>query len=605
MPVFISPVNLPPTSSIAGAPLSVNNLTVPVVPNYIEEVFSTWLYTGNDPSTQDIINGIDLSTKGGMVWQKARSSVGDNVVTDTVRGLSGGRGKELYTNTTGAENVDSGVTAFYTNGFRAGANGPTNGSGKSIASWTFRKQPKFMDIVTYTGTGLATTVAHNLNATVGFMLIKCTSQGGGWVVYHRSVSPAQYLFLQTTGAATAGSGVSTPAKYWNSTAPTSTVFSLGDSALTNESGQTYVAYLFAHDAGGFGLTGTDNVVSCGSFTTDGSGNATVNLGYEAQWVLMKKSSGAESWMLFDNMRGLLVTQGPAYSKKLVPNLTDAESDGDECRASSTGFNVGGVVGGATYIYVAIRRGPMKVPTSGTSVFSPQTSYSVQTIGGTSYAVVTPSFPVDTYFWTKQSTAENKFLTARLLGASDGLTNTEDSFSNNLASYWTSNTQVAQSASTTGNQIYECFRRAPSFHDVVCYTGTGSATTFTHNLGVTPELIIVKSRSNVSAWTIYSSSVGNTKALFFTNDAPATNTYWNNTTPTSSVFSVGTLSGVNSSGRTYIAYLFATCAGVSKVGSYTGTATTKQIDCGFTAGARFEHGVNLRQGDLTVPCRRLR
>jgi len=570
------------------------------VPQYIEDVFSTWLYTGNSTTggTQTITNNIDLSTKGGMVWIKGRSAASDHILTDTSRGAgtTASNNQGLASNLNAAEDLGASydfLSAFNTNGFTVKQGGTTattrgtNYNAVTYASWTFRKQPKFFDVVTYTGDGnIGRTVSHSLNATVGFMLIKCTSQPGGWVAYHRSVGASQFLTLNATDAAGSGSGGNTPAKYWNSTAPTSTVFSLGDAANTNETGQTYVAYLFAHDAGGFGLTGTDNVVSCGSFTTDGSGNATVNLGYEAQWVLMKKSSGAESWMLFDNMRGLLVTQGPAYSKKLVPNLTDAESDGDECRASSTGFNVGGVVGGATYIYVAIRRGPMKVPTSGTSVFSPQTSYSVQTIGGTSYAVVTPSFPVDTYFWTKQSTAENKFLTARLLGASDGLTNTEDSFSNNLASYWTSNTQVAQSASTTGNQIYECFRRAPSFHDVVCYTGTGSATTFTHNLGVTPELIIVKSRSNVSAWTIYSSSVGNTKALFFTNDAPATNTYWNNTTPTSSVFSVGTLSGVNSSGRTYIAYLFATCAGVSKVGSYTGTATTKQIDCGFTAGARF-------------------
>jgi hypothetical protein len=127
---------------------------VPVVPNYIEEVFSTYLYTGNDPSTQNIINGIDLSTKGGMIWQKGRSYVGNHVISDTVRGLSGGRSREIYPNLTNAEDVDSSVTAFYNNGFRAGANGATNSNGGLVASWTFRKQPKFFDVVTYTGTGL-------------------------------------------------------------------------------------------------------------------------------------------------------------------------------------------------------------------------------------------------------------------------------------------------------------------------------------------------------------------------------------------------------------------------------------------------------------------
>jgi hypothetical protein len=62
--------------------------------------------------------------------------------------------------------------------------------------------------------------------------------------------------------------------------------------------------------------------------------------------------------------------------------------------------------------------------------------------------------------------------------------------------------------------------------------------------------------------------------------------WNDTAPTASVFSVGTSTNTNGSGYTYVAYLFATCAGVSKVGSYTGTATTLQVNCGFTAGARF-------------------
>jgi hypothetical protein len=64
-------------------------------------------------------------------------------------------------------------------------------------------------------------------------------------------------------------------------------------------------------------------------------------------------------------------------------------------------------------------------------------------------------------------------------------------------------------------------------------------------------------------------------------------YWNNTTPTSSVFTLGTLQDVNKSGETYIAYLFATLAGISKVGSYSGNGTNNHvIDCGFTAGARF-------------------
>jgi hypothetical protein len=133
-----------------------------------------------------------------------------------------------------------------------------------------------------------------------------------------------------------------------------------------------------------------------------------------------------------------------------------------------------------------------------------------------------------------------------------------------------------------------FRRAPSFFDEVCYTGTGSATTQAHNLGVVPELMIVKQRSATNAWQVYSSALANTEYLVLnTTAAKATGaTRWNSTTPTSTVFSIGTASEVNTSTATYVAYLFATCAGVSKVGSYTGTGTTLQINCGFTGGARF-------------------
>jgi hypothetical protein len=135
-------------------------------------------------------------------------------------------------------------------------------------------------------------------------------------------------------------------------------------------------------------------------------------------------------------------------------------------------------------------------------------------------------------------------------------------------------------------IYWNFSRRPGFFDEVCYTGTGSATTQTHNLGVVPELMIVKGRSAFSNWWIYHSATGNTKysVLSATAIPVASSTAWNNTTPTSSVFSIGT--GVNASTQTYVAYLFATCLGVSKVGSYTGTGATQTINCGFTGGARF-------------------
>jgi hypothetical protein len=102
-------------------------------------------------------------------------------------------------------------------------------------------------------------------------------------------------------------------------------------------------------------------------------------------------------------------------------------------------------------------------------------------------------------------------------------------------------------------------------------------------------MIVKRRNATNNWAVYATSLGNTNRVFLnqTQASAADSTLWNNTTPTSSVFTVGTAFATNNSGNTYVAYLFATCAGVSKVGSYTGNGTTQTINCGFGAGgARF-------------------
>jgi hypothetical protein len=133
-----------------------------------------------------------------------------------------------------------------------------------------------------------------------------------------------------------------------------------------------------------------------------------------------------------------------------------------------------------------------------------------------------------------------------------------------------------------------FRRAPGFFDVVAYTGTGVARTVSHNLGVAPELMIIKCRSTGYNWATYDAFNGATKylAISTASESRVSSAYWNDTAPSASHFTVNTNSTVNTLSATYIAYLFASCPGVSKVGSYTGSGTTKDIDCGFTNGARF-------------------
>jgi hypothetical protein len=551
-------------------------------PFYIEDVFSTYLYTGNG-GTQTITNGINLSTNGGLVWIKWRNTTYGSVdhnLYDTSRGVL----NRILSNTTDAQVTQANsLTAFNSTGFSLGGTSGTNGNNANYASWTFRKQPKFFDVVTYTGTGSVRTIAHNLGSVPGCIIVKTLSTpGNDWGVYHRSLGATYKLNLNNDTAAALSTG------FWNNTTPTSTEFTVATSGITNQSGETYVAYLFAHDAGGFGLTGTDNVISCGSF----SGNTTVNLGFEPQWILLKRSSGVERWYIIDNMRGWPVSGDANY---LAPNTSDAESQTNQIYPNATGFST--LTGGGDFIYIAIRRGPMKVPTSGTSVFAPV----AYTGDSTNNRILTTGFASDAVIITKKSQSSyGREFTSTLTAYREIFANLTDAETADTAMK-TANTGLSvsntghfqMSVNSTGETyIAEIFGRAPGFFDEVCYTGNSTARTVNHNLGVAPELIIVKARSGTFAgnidWFVYASPLGNSSRLLLNTTGALADgqTTWNSTTPTSSVFSLGTSDNINGTGYTYVAYLFATCAGVSKVGSYTGTATTLQIDCGFTAGSRF-------------------
>jgi len=568
---------------------------VPVVPNYIEEVFQTWLYTGNS-STQTITNGIDLSTKGGLVWQKTRPRSTNHFLTDSARGFD----FQLATNSTDSQVTRTGVVTPTTSGFSLNGTGGNNINyvDESVVSWTFRKQPKFFDVQTFTYPSSGSiTVSHNLASTPGCVMVKNTDGADGWYVYHRmannGTNPSNYILqLNTTGAQ-----INNFAS-WITVGSTSITFPSG--ALNP--GSNFVMYLFAHDAGGFGLTGTDNVISCGSYVGAGTGaSTTVNLGYEPQWVLVKPATTTGPWSLIDNMRGW--TADSSGDRWIEANTSGAEYSSAMFDLNATGFatrdNFSSTNSiGQTYIYIAIRRGPMKVPTVGTSVFYPTTYTGTGTARTFSGFGFPPDFELSfsrggiaagdgngSEIYDKLRGPRVRLLTP-VTDAEFTTTESVTMLQDGISVGTTVNSYI--NASGYEKVLYG-FRRAPSFFDEVCYTGDSTAgRTITHNLGVAPEFIIAKSRSNIANWRCYVAPLGNTNIvdLDSTGALASSPTTWNSTTPTASVFTVGTNSSVNTVGRTYVAYLFATCAGVSKVGSYTGTATTLQVNCGFTAGARF-------------------
>jgi hypothetical protein len=232
---------------------------------------------------------------------------------------------------------------------------------------------------------------------------------------------------------------------------------------------------------------------------------------------------------------------------------------------------------------------MKVPTTGTSVFTP-----VARAGTNSVANVTSGFPTDLFINLNRDHlyfANNPFFD-RLRGlvySNSNSTAAETDGSPFLSAYGNTGVTLTNSGLNNSATTYITYSmaRAPGFFDEVCYTGNGTQA-LAHNLGVVPEMFILKNRAGGSDgnWIVYHAAVGNTAALQLNLTAApvTTSVYFANTSPTSAVFTVGT--NQSSSGGTYVAYLFATCPGVSKVGSYTGNGSSQTINCGFTGGARF-------------------
>jgi hypothetical protein len=555
------------------------------VVTYVEDVFSTYLYTGNG-STQTITNNIDLSGEGGLVWIKNRDQATSNQLYDTVRGTT----KAISSDQTAAESTRSGsVTAFNADGFSLGNDGDQNANTRKYVSWTFRKAEKFFDVVTYTGqAGSTKTINHNLGSVPGCIIVKSTTRSGDrWFVWHRSIS-TKSLILNSTAAQDDGAGV-----FGNGTSviqPTSTQFTVANNSEVNDTGQTYVAYLFAHDAGGFGESGSDNVISCGSFTTDGSGNATVTLDWEPQWVLLKSSTTTTQWIMLDTMRGWT---NPANNARLFANLSNAESSGDgQAFPTATGFGTS-LNASQTFIYIAIRRGPMKTPTSGTSVYN-----AIVRDGTAATATITGvGFPVDLIFTSlRPAGTHNPVLSDRLRGAQKTLSSRgtqEEQTETAAVTSFASMDGVSLGADNTGfwngfnsssgsSYVNWFFKRAPGFFDVVCYTGTGSNRTVSHNLGVAPELMLVKRRNTSGTnWIVYANNDPTDFLLLNLNNATFdSDSVWNDTSPTSTNFTLGTAAGVNASGDTYVAYLFASVSGVSKVGTYTGNGSSVTVTTNF-------------------------
>ena len=342
----------------------------------------------------------------------------------------------------------------------------------------------------------------------------------------------------------------------------------------------------------FGEDEDEYIIKCGSYV--GASQINVICGFEPQLLLIKAYTGNANsncdWLMIDKTRGL--TAGAANEAVLRPNHTHNEQSYDNLRMSTAaatdvnnsplGFTgVGGYdnssnSGNGPYIYIAIRKKDGKVgkpADSGTDVFA--------VVNGTGSTDMDPpnflsNFPVDMGMWKVVSSGTSWALSTRLTQGrelSPNQQNGETDNSNNANMVFDSNIGWNNFQHWTTNGVSWMWQNNQGF-DVVTYRGTASNRSIQHSLGRTPEMMIVKNRS-ADQWNVWFSSFNDTSSILKLNSdqqITGSSAYWWQQ-PTATHFSVGAGGETNSSSYTFLALLFATVPGISKVGNYTGNGLT--------------------------------
>lgn len=445
----------------------------------------------------------------------------------------------------------------------------------------FKEKAGFMAIATG---GNTATLTHSLGSTPAMAIIQDINGSVSPVVFHKDLTGGingNRLVLSSTASQVSSTNAAITATTINCT----DIYSGGDA----------IAYLFADDPS------PNGIIRCTSFTTIYDGSATVDVGWEVQTVLIKSVNTTQEWRMVDIEREFTQNETSVWFPNKASSPT-GQRPISIFAPTTTGFTVSagaGLVAGETYIVLAIRRSN-KPPTSGTQVFNAIARTGTGTVAPISVIGFSPDLVISEgrssqngAVWYDKTRGVNAALRVSNTGTapeytsdytaitsfdSNGITVGADSFFG----------RINASGSTYVNWY---FKRAVGVFDIVNYVGVaGSSQTIPHDLGVKPELMIVKCRNfNGYSWAVYAEAVGATHGCQLNNTGGffSNSLYWNNTEPTSSTFTIGSGDDTKpSAGASMVAYLFASLAGVSKVGSYTGNGSSLNVNCGFAAGARF-------------------
>jgi hypothetical protein len=347
--------------------LCTTNLPTPTIgatsTTQANDYFNTVLYTGNG-SNGKAVTGVGFQPDA--VWAKCRSNSYHHFISDAVRTAA----KVLSPSQTAAESSwsdNSHFASFDSDGFTLNSNSGVNANAETYVAWNWNaggsnatntsgtitstvraNTTSGFSIVTYTGTGANATVGHGLGVAPSMIILKGRTNADQWFIWHNTFTSSQYIYFNTTA-------VVSGANPWNSTLPTSTLFSLGTDAGVNGNTTTYVAYCFAPVAG---------YSAFGSYTGNGSSDGPfVFTNFRPRYVMYKRTDTTGNWIVYDTARNTY----NVVDSRLSPNLSDAEGTASASRSIdiiSNGFKLRGAsvdanASGGTYIYMAIAESPFK------------------------------------------------------------------------------------------------------------------------------------------------------------------------------------------------------------------------------------------------------
>ena len=660
-----------------------------------DNLFDARSYTGTGNAQTISTGDIDLATKGGLIIIKKYNGNSSGTLNpahsagawwiDTERGISSllnseGEYLENYSNWTNYYSGGYGVRSISTTGYElgggsGGGNVGFNASGGTYMSYVFRKAPRFFDVQKGTTDSQGhITFNHDLGVTPGMVILKsrtdmASSGGDHWYVYHRGAgfgsTPADqvYQYIDTgNGYTTTSSG-----KFW--TTINSTTFTAEITGY--DSGRDVVAYFFAHNDndGVFGNSANEDFIKCGSYDGTGVADRVIDLGFEPGWLMIRKmgrvdasgnfqwETGGNTWRVVDPIRGFSHTGDHRFSLGDTYTYVNggSYSSPSEIAPMPNGFRLNGsnnfnqTPNNGTepfkYIYVAIRKTPIAVPTDKNKIIHIGQHNSGVTSTRTNL-MLTTGFPPDfnlNMLYTTGTTIPRTRITDRVRGFHGDSTpkltthNQTGTYPNQeqiagastpgswygdvMTGFYTPASAVMNSAYSTNVSV--SLKRGTGFFDIVPYIGNKLTAPLVvkHNLGVVPEMIWIKQRDADNQtrgvtqfvyqnWAVYHKDLTDSSHYYtilnydyaeIPFSSPNTS-LWNNLDPTSTEFSLwnyntgsATSSFVNQSDNStsptyhgqFIAYLFATLSGMSKVGSFSHTnGSSTDVDCGFGSTARF-------------------